>query len=105
VAPWLFCFEQMPWTVFAKLCTEVNMLPGNDQPRELLFEFRIAHRTVACELLCHGQWGVEARFVESDGQVRLRQRFLTRALAVDWAEEEQRVMERDAMRASEESPV
>jgi hypothetical protein len=94
----------MTGSVFAKLCSEVNMLQGNHQS-EVLFEFRIGHRIVVCELCCHGQWGVEARFVESDGQVRLRQRFLTRALAVDWAEEEQRAMARDAALASEESAV
>jgi hypothetical protein len=64
--------------------------------RELLFEFRIGHGTVACELRYHPEWGVEARFVESDGDVGLKRRFETRALAVEWAEEEQRAMERQS---------
>ena len=61
---------------------------------ELLFEFRIHHGTVACELRCHGEREVEARFVDSEGRVCLHQRFTTRALAVEWAEEAQRAMER-----------
>jgi hypothetical protein len=72
------------------------LTPPATRTRELLFEFRIHHGTVACELRYHGEWGVEARFVESDGHIGLHQVFQTRALAVEWAEEEQRAMERTA---------
>jgi hypothetical protein len=71
------------------------MRRSTDQTRERLFEFRIGHRTVACELSYHGESGVETEFVEPDGRVGLCQRFQTRALAVEWAEEQQRVMQRE----------
>jgi hypothetical protein len=82
-------------TSCAKLCNGVDMRRSTDQTRELLFEFRIGHRTVACELSCHGESGVEAQFIESDGRVGLSQRFSTRAMAVEWAEEHQRMMQRE----------
>jgi hypothetical protein len=63
---------------------------------ELLFEFRIGHGTIACELRYHDDYGVEAWFVESDGRVGLHRRFPTRALAVEWAEDQQRAMERQS---------
>ncbi len=77
------------------------MFASNDEPRELLFEFRIGHRTVASEICYRKESGIEAQFVESDGHVSLRQRFPTRALAVEWAEQEQRAMEREETREIE----
>jgi hypothetical protein len=71
-------------------------VPRKPEPtREPLFEFRLGHRTAACELRYHGESGVEAQFIESDGRVSLSQRFSTRALAVEWAEEHQRMMQRE----------
>jgi hypothetical protein len=74
------------------------LTPPATPTSELLFEFRIGHGTVACELRYRDDWGLEARFVESDGRVGLCQRFPTRALAVEWAEEQQRLMQREVDR-------
>jgi hypothetical protein len=87
--------EQILAPACAKLCSGVDMRRSTDQTRERLFEFHIGHRTVACELSYHGESGVETEFVEPDGRVGLCQRFQTRALAVEWAEEQQRVMQRE----------
>ena len=71
-------------------------VPRKPEPtREPLFEFRLGHRTIACELRYDGESGVEAQFIESDGRVGLSQKFSTRALAVEWAEEHQRMMQRE----------
>ena len=69
--PRLSGFEQTPGTPRAKVCSGVNMRRSTDQTRERLFEFRIGHRTVACERSYHEESGVEAQFIESDGRIGL----------------------------------
>ena len=65
------------------------------RPAELLFEFvrksdRVQFR---CELLDHGEYGVEARFTRQGGLLFSR-RFDTRALAVQWAEAQRPALEK-----------
>ena len=71
--------------------------PPARQPRvgEFLYEFvRESDRTpVRCELLDHGQWGVEAQFFIR-GEFVMSRRFDTRALAVQWAEAERPDLEK-----------
>ena len=66
-----------------------NYKPPPRQPRaaELLFEFvrEADHAHFRCELLYHGDWCVEARFMRQ-GSLLSSRRFDTRALAVQWAE-------------------
>jgi len=62
------------------------------RPGQLLWEFRKDHVTYSCELRYHGEWGVEAQILR-DGDLCMRWRFNTRALAVQWAEGERRDIE------------
>lgn len=75
--------------------------PAAAKPRELLFTFeRHGHRWT-CELLDHGLHGVEAQFAR-DGDFNHSRRFdpslsverNPRELAIAWAEEERRALER-----------
>lgn len=59
-----------------------------------LFTFVTNHRVRTCELRYHGEWGVEAAFLE-DGNLLISRRFETYALAVQWAEAEKRTQEAD----------
>jgi hypothetical protein len=66
------------------------------RPGELLFEFvRAADRApMSCELRFHGEcYGWEAQFFERGELLYSRGGFVTRALAVQWAEEERTTME------------
>ena len=65
-----------------------------DQAREPLFEFVRGRDRFACELRYHGAYGVEAQ-IYVNGELLIGRRFDTRALAVQWAEEERR--EREAV--------
>ena len=68
-------------------------LPPKPQPtREVLFEFRKDHRAFSCELRYHGEYGVEAVFLE-DGALFYSHRFPTKAEAVLWAEIERCAIE------------
>jgi hypothetical protein len=59
--------------------------PRGARPGELLFTFLQGNPTIVCELRYHGEFGVEAFFV--DGTDRFYSRmFQTRALAIQWAE-------------------
>ena len=74
------------------------------KPGELLFEFYVerTHRFMRCELRDHGQYGVEAQFLEADGWLRLAQTFRdvldgdrlikARESAIAWAEDERKAM-------------
>src|SRR3954454_14303813 len=81
-----------PFDLAARLTVPANL----PRRRELLFEFRVGHRVVSCELCYLGEWGVEAQFVESDAHVGVSRRFVMRAEAVEWAQQE-----RDAMAPSD----
>lgn len=73
--------------------------PPARQPRpgEPLFAFvRSSDRApMSCELRFHGEsWGWEAQFYER-GEFLIGRRFVTRSLAVQWADEERKAIELD----------
>lgn len=70
-------------------------LPPATKPRsvELLFTFQKGSRLISCELRYHGEFCVEAQFLEG-GELFYCWRFDTRAQAIQWAE-----IERDAQRS------
>lgn len=79
--------------------------PRQPQPGELLFEFLVGHNRWLCELRDHGQYGVEAQFWKNEEFTfsrrfddRLDRTRPPRALAIAWAEEERRALERDGAR-------
>lgn len=49
-------------------------------------------RHLTCELRYHGEFGVEAQFLR-DGELVIGRRFDTKALAVQWAEQERETLE------------
>jgi hypothetical protein len=57
--------------------------PRVARPGEPLFTFQKGNRTIVCELRVHGEFGVEAVFL--DGPRFHSRMFQTRALAVQWA--------------------
>jgi hypothetical protein len=68
--------------------------PRKPKSGELLFEFvRVSDRApMTCELRFHGEsWGWEAQFFER-GEFLIGRRFNTRAMAVQWAEEERKTL-------------
>ena len=62
------------------------------EPGELLFEFERGHDRFLCELHEHGPYGVEAQFYQNE-EYLFGRRFDSRELAVQWAEEERKVIE------------
>ena len=69
--------------------------PPQSTPGEPLFEFIIErdHARWLCELRDLGpHYGVEVQFFQNE-EFRYRRRFKTRALAVQWAEEERKAIE------------
>ena len=75
------------------------------QPGELLFEFLSGHNRIRCELRDHGEvYGVEAQFFTNEEFIKGR-RFDRRTdptrepreMAIAWALEERRAIERDAV--------
>jgi hypothetical protein len=60
------------------------------RPAEPLWTIRKGDHMIACELLYHGEYGVEAQFLR-DGEWFSGRRFDTRAQAVQWAELERTV--------------
>jgi hypothetical protein len=67
------------------------------EPGELLFEFQRGRdrAPMACELRFHGEsYGWEAQFFERGELLYSRGAFVLRDLAVRWAEEERKDMER-----------
>jgi hypothetical protein len=69
--------------------------PRPRQPGELLFEFvRASDKShFRCQLRVHGEYGVEAQFFQA-GELLIARTFPTRALAVLWAEEERKAIEK-----------
>jgi hypothetical protein len=68
------------------------------RPGELLFEFvRASDRApMSCELRFHGEsYGWEAQFLERGEFIYRRCLFVTKVVAVRWAELERAAMERD----------
>jgi hypothetical protein len=59
---------------------------------ERLFEFHLGRKLIACELRYHGEYGVEAVFME-DGLLFYSWRFDTREMAAVWAETERTAMQ------------
>jgi hypothetical protein len=53
------------------------------------------HDAHAAQLRHHGEYGVEAQILRDGGDVLVGYRFQTRALAVQWAEEERKLREAD----------
>ena len=78
--------------------------PGREpEPGELLFEFMAGHTRVRCELRDHGPLGVEAQFFRNEEffcsrrfDPRLDASRPSRELAIAWATEERRALEREA---------
>ena len=79
------------------------MPPRQAQPGELLFEFHVpaTHTSYRVELRDHGQYGVEAQFLDPV-DMRIARTFhprldLTRTpreMAITWAEEERKAIEK-----------
>jgi len=83
-----------------KVCISVPNAPPPHKPRpaERMFEFTRASdgRRMVVDMLFHSDsYGWEARIVEADGGwlSHSRGRFATRALAVQWAEQERIALE------------
>ena len=66
--------------------------PWQPQTGERLFEFLRGHDRFLCDLRDDGPDGVEVRFFQNEDLLFTR-RFATRALAVQWAEEERKAIE------------
>jgi hypothetical protein len=75
--------------------------PRQARPGERLFEFLRGHDRFLCELRDHGEYGVEAQFYRNE-EFLLGRRFdprldptrTPRELAVQWAEEERKAIEK-----------
>jgi len=77
--------------------------PAPRQPKRgaLLFEFLVNHTRVRCELVDHGEHGVEAQFWKNE-EFAFSRRFdqrldparTPRELAIAWAEQERKALER-----------
>jgi hypothetical protein len=59
------------------------------RPNEELWKVWAPHTLFACELKYQGEFGVEAQIFEN-GHLLVRRRFDTRALAVNWADEQRK---------------
>jgi hypothetical protein len=79
----------------ALLWTHRPLPATKPRPVELLFEFvrESDHAQFSCDLRYHGEYGVEAQFLKG-GDLLIGRRFRTRALAVQWAEEERKALAR-----------
>ena len=75
--------------------------PRQPQPGERLFEFRRGFDRWRCELRDDGVSGVDAQFFFNEELLCSRQ-FDTRALAVQWAEGERKIIEKRPTRNSAE---
>lgn len=62
-------------------------------PGEEIWRTRVNHVWWSCELRIHGEWGVEAQILR-DNELVIGQRFILRAQAVAWADEQRRLLER-----------
>jgi len=85
----------------------VNQPTPSRPSRELLFEFLHGHTRIRCELVDHGDYGVEAQFLRNEEfsfsrtfHPRLNPQRTPREMAIGWAEAERAEIERDAPAAS-----
>jgi hypothetical protein len=69
--------------------------PRQPQPEVRLFEFLHGHDRYLVELRDHGAYGVKAQVWQNE-EFSYSQRFETRALAVQWAEEERKFLVKGA---------
>jgi hypothetical protein len=67
--------------------------PRVARPGEPLFSFMRDHDRFACELRYHGEWGVEAQFLNNE-ELLIGRRFDLREQAVRWAEETRTALEK-----------
>lgn len=67
--------------------------PSVPRPAEPPWSVRKEDATWTAELRYHGEWGVEAQIFKQ-GELVIGRQFETWALAVQWAGEERRVLER-----------
>jgi hypothetical protein len=75
-------------------------LRREQRPRELLFEFLRGHDRIRCELVDHGDYGVEAQFSTNEEMTigrtfhaRLDPDRTPREMAIAWAEAERKAIE------------
>jgi hypothetical protein len=74
-----------------------KLVTRESKPRELLFEFVDAtERRYRCELLDHGDWGVEAQIATVDFGYFAARRCPSREVAELWARQRRRTLEGDA---------
>jgi len=66
--------------------------PRKPRPAEPLWTLQKGARRTQFELRYHGEYGVEAQLLR-DGELLMARRFETRALAVQWAEQERALLE------------
>ena len=66
---------------------EPPTLAQREKRKDLLFSLRNGDRDMQCWLLYHGGFGVEAQW-HRDGHLFYARTFVTKALAVAWAESE-----------------
>lgn len=74
----------------------------SSRPRETVFQFLRGHDRYLCELVDHGQYGIEAQFWKNE-EFFYSRRFdhsqhdatLARDLAIAWAREERAAIERE----------
>jgi hypothetical protein len=71
--------------------------PCKPRPCDPLWSVWHNHHAYAAQLRYHGEYGVEAQILR-DGDVLVGYRFQTRALAVQWAEEERKLREAEENR-------
>jgi hypothetical protein len=69
------------------LCNVPPAPPCRPRPNEPLWSLWHNHHAYEAQLRYHGEYGVEAQILR-DGEVLAGYRFQTRALAVQWAEQE-----------------
>lgn len=70
-----------------------SLEPLKPKPRILLFEFDHACAHYRCELLDHGELGVEAQFTRKNGEWLEGRTFETTTLAPLWAQETRHALE------------
>ena len=73
--------------------TKTPTPPPPPKPTEPLWAMHCHQEAWACELLCHGQWGWEARLLKG-GKFWMSYRFLLKDDAIAWGTRERSDIER-----------